>query len=176
MKPLGFPKSERLCSKKSIDKIFAQGQSVFSYPIKASFTVEPLELNEPTTQALFVVPKKKFKRAVHRNAIRRRVREAYRLNKSILHDWCTQNQRQIKVAFIYVASEKLSFEQIQTAIVKHFALIIDSQNSNLRWRSSEKHWCLYSRYPLGHTSYLLVHTRTPAAATTPPAPPIASRR
>jgi len=118
MKPFGFPKSERLCSKKSIDSIFAQGQSVFSYPIKATFTIEALPHNEPAAQTLFVVPKKKFKRAVHRNAIRRRVRESFRLNKHTLYQWCSDNQLQVKIAFVYVASEKLPFEQIQLAIVK----------------------------------------------------------
>ncbi len=131
MKPFGFQKSERLCSKKSIDEVFTQGTSVFAYPIKANYTVKTLCEGEPAVQALFVVPKKRFKRAVHRNALRRRMREAYRLNKHSLTQWCQNNNLQLRIAFMYVSSEQINFEQIQNAIVKLFLLIEKEQNKTI---------------------------------------------
>ena len=112
MKPFGFPKHERLTSKKSIDFIFESGRTVFAYPIKAFYSIEELQPEDIPVQAMFVVPKKKFKRAVDRNAIRRRVRETYRLTKHLLSDWCLQNAKVVRIAFIYIASEQLTYTQI----------------------------------------------------------------
>jgi ribonuclease P protein component len=120
MKPLGFPKNERLCSKKSIEKIFSDGKSCFSYPIKAAYIIQAPTDSVASVQALFVVPKRKFKRAVKRNAIRRKLREAYRLNKQILHNWCLANNIQLRVAFIYIASEEVDFGVHEKAIMGIF--------------------------------------------------------
>ncbi|MDD2550100.1 MAG: ribonuclease P protein component [Bacteroidales bacterium] len=117
-KPYGFPKSERLCSKKSIEQVFASGQSIFTYPIKALFYVSKPSPSTACCQALFVVPKRKFKRAVSRNAIRRKMREAYRLNKQILTQWCLESNVEVKIVFLYVASDLLEFVQIQESIIK----------------------------------------------------------
>lgn len=114
----GFPKSDRLCSKISIDQVFASGKNVFAYPIKAIFYFTEPTHGEASCQAMFVVPKRKFKRAVSRNAIRRKMREAYRLNKQILTSWCLDNNIELKLALLYVASDALNFDQIQGSIVK----------------------------------------------------------
>ena len=120
MKPLGFPKNERLCSKKSIEKIFSEGKSCFTYPIKAAYIIKAPTDSESAVQALFVVPKRKFKRAVKRNAIRRRLSEAYRLKKQILHNWCLSNNIQLRVAFIYISSEDVDFDIHEKAIMGIF--------------------------------------------------------
>jgi hypothetical protein len=58
------------------------------------------------------------------------MREAYRLNKHTLAPWCNENNIQVSIAFIYIASEMLSFEQIQLAIVKSFSLIKQQYNKH----------------------------------------------
>ena len=117
-KTYGFPKSERLCSKKCIDQVFASGKSMFSYPIKTLFYFSRPTPNTASCQAMFVVPKRKFKKAVSRNAIRRKMREAYRLNKQTLSHWCLENNMEVKIAFLYVASDSLTFAQIQESMRK----------------------------------------------------------
>ncbi len=125
MKPFGLPKNERLCSRKSIDLIFESGESTFSYPIKASYTLSNLAPTDTPVQIMFVVPKKKFKRAVHRNAIRRRMKEAYRLNKHLLLSSCLESNKASRIAFIYIASEQLTYQQILDSTQKVISLLIE---------------------------------------------------
>ena len=78
-----LPKSERLHAENSIKELFEKGSSFFLYPFKIVFWVgEGLE--DTANQVLFSVSKKKIKKATGRNYIKRRLKEAYRLNKALL--------------------------------------------------------------------------------------------
>ena len=116
MKPFGFSKNERLCSKKAIDTVFSEGKNKFSFPLKARFTIDNLALSQEPLQALFVVPKRAFKKAVTRNAIRRRIKEAYRLNKHVLIEWCIKNEKSIRLIFFYLGTENPDFSKLQKSI------------------------------------------------------------
>lgn len=63
----------------SFDQVFQQGQNFFEFPFQVRYEAgsEPLRIG-------FSVPKRRFKRAVDRNLLRRRMKEAYRLHRS---DW-----------------------------------------------------------------------------------------
>lgn len=108
-----FPKEERLSSKKSIKELFSRGSSFFIYPFKVIY----LTGNSPVPQVLFTVPKKSFKKAVDRNIVRRRLKEAYRLNKQIiLPD--QEKTLSLSIAFVYVAKEILPYKQLETKLKK----------------------------------------------------------
>lgn len=72
-------KSDKLKSKKLIQQLFEEGESMKQYPIRLRYIkVKDVDYN---IRVGFSVPKRNFKSAVDRNRIKRLMREAYRLNK-----------------------------------------------------------------------------------------------
>ncbi len=106
-----LPKNERLHSKKSIKELFDKGSSFFLYPFKVLYLTGGGGDAE-TNQVLFSVSKRKVKRAVHRNYIKRRVKEAYRLNKGVI----SSLDHKSRIAFIYVSSSPEDFHTIETKV------------------------------------------------------------
>ncbi|MBQ2239983.1 MAG: ribonuclease P protein component, partial [Alistipes sp.] len=82
-KPHALPKSERLSSLTAVRRLFTDGASGFVYPFR--YMVFKSESTTPTVEVLFSVPKRNHKRANKRNTLKRRMREAYRLNNDALH-------------------------------------------------------------------------------------------
>ena len=107
-----LPKSERLSSKKIIETLFTKGITFTSYPFIVKYTPLPEEENR-VHQVLFSVSKRNFKLAVHRNKLKRRMREAYRLNKLPLTDL----SKKYAIAYIYTAKKMLPFEEIQSKLI-----------------------------------------------------------
>jgi len=109
-----FKKEEHLCSKKIIDKLFSEGASFLSYPLKIVYLKSELPTRFPV-QAAFSVSKKNYKRAVKRNLLKRRMRESYRTNKYSLYKNC---DKQLAVFFIYVGKEIMEYQKIEAALIK----------------------------------------------------------
>jgi ribonuclease P protein component len=72
-----FQKEERLCSRRSLDLLFKNGSSFLLYPYRVSY-LSTNDKNLFPVQVVINVSKKRFKRAVDRNLIKRHTREAYR--------------------------------------------------------------------------------------------------
>jgi ribonuclease P protein component len=124
-----FRKSEKLCRKKIIDQLFASGRSFTLFPIRVQFLNTSLPDDE-LVQALFTVPKRRFKRAVKRNLLKRRMREAYRHNKSILLPAMHQQESQLAVAFIYVSNEEVDQSKINLAMIRALDRLIREIEKN----------------------------------------------
>jgi ribonuclease P protein component len=86
-----LPKSERLNKKILISKVYESGIVIKAFPLIFSYQLtDKSYFNLP--QLLFTVSKRKFKKAVDRNRIKRLMREAYRLKKPQLIDCLPENQ------------------------------------------------------------------------------------
>lgn len=117
-----FPKEERLSWKRYIDLLFQQGQSFVAFPLRVIF----LPLDEPLparSSILISVSKKKFKRAVKRNRIKRQVRESYRLRKPELITSMVEKNKYLLVAFLYIDKELPTFQQMEKAMSKAIRIL-----------------------------------------------------
>jgi ribonuclease P protein component len=110
-----FKKEERLCSKILIKKVFDEGASIAAFPLR-SLWMEAQGLPAPA-QIVISVSKKRFKRAVDRNSIKRRIREAYRLHKIILHEALAINKKNCVILFIYTQKTKCTFKELESKII-----------------------------------------------------------
>jgi ribonuclease P protein component len=109
-----FRKEEKLKKEKLIKELFDKGSSFYLFPFKVLVLYNP-DQTVPFHQVLFSVSKRNFKRAVDRNLIKRRMREAFRLNKNRI-----PASKKLLIAYIYSAKEILTFAQIQERLVKTF--------------------------------------------------------
>ena len=102
-------KGERLKSAALMDLTFKQGVKIKAYPVLVRATVAPLTQEVPF-QAAFTVGKKRFRRAVDRNRIKRLLREAWRVEKTALAKNWEPGAPQWAVVFIFVGQEVPSFD------------------------------------------------------------------
>ncbi|KAA6313798.1 Ribonuclease P protein component [termite gut metagenome] len=120
-------KTERLNRKVIIEKLFAGGAKSFSiFPLRVVFT--PIDSNyqhSVTTAILISVSKKRFKRAVKRNRVKRQIREAYRKNKQALLPILEEKNVTLAIAFIYLDDKLVSSTEIEEKINISLARIIE---------------------------------------------------
>ena len=115
-----FKKEERLCSKKLIDELFHSGSSFLLYPFRIVWLRHPLPANVPA-QVVINVPKRRFKKAVHRNLIKRRIREIYRLSKgSELYNFLEDHSGQLLLGIHYVGKDIVDYHLME----KKFKLVL----------------------------------------------------
>ncbi len=105
-----LPKAERVALRADIERLFRSGEAFLAYPIRAVW----LRRDDAGTPRVMVsVPKRSHKRAVRRNLLKRRMREAYRLQKTL-----TESSAALDLALIYVAKEPHDYDTIAAAIRK----------------------------------------------------------
>lgn len=127
-----FKKEERLCSKKSLDLLFKSGSSFLLYPFRVSYLFID-ETHQYPVQVVINVSKKRFKRAVDRNLIKRRTREAYRLQKeSLLYALLTNHNDLLLLSLQFIGKEKYDyafFEKKMALALKKLTMLI-KENEN----------------------------------------------
>ena len=124
-----FPLKEHLKSKRIIEKVYTEGKSVTSFPLRAVFLELTPEEQEPTAAILINVAKRRFRHAVDRNLLKRRIREAYRTGKHEFIDTLNNDNCKMAVAIMYIDTKKSSTEYLCKKMNKLLQGIITKKNS-----------------------------------------------
>ncbi len=111
-------KKERLNSLTLIEELFSGGsRSLPSFPLRIVYM--PVEdESRPTLSLLISVPKKRFKRAVKRNLVKRQIREAYRMNKNLLLRPLEEAGKKAVIAFIWLDNGLRTSVQVEDTVKK----------------------------------------------------------
>ncbi|MEG1621953.1 MAG: ribonuclease P protein component [Alistipes sp.] len=113
--------AERLRSLGVIRRLFERGESGFVYPFRYLFFAEACDV--PTAKVLFSVPKKYHKRANKRNLLRRRTKEAYRLNKQLLS--ASKHPAAMDLALIYTTKDVTDYKKIEQSVRKILQQVVE---------------------------------------------------
>ncbi|MCL1850696.1 MAG: ribonuclease P protein component [Bacteroidetes bacterium] len=113
-----FRKRDKLKSSLEIDAVYRENHFLVSHPLKCYYSFSEINENKSNLRVAFAVPKRSFKHAIDRNIIKRRMREAYRLNyKKILETFIIQDDKQLKLFFIYTSKEIADFVNIEKSML-----------------------------------------------------------
>lgn len=116
-------KEERLCSQKTIEDLFASGESFLAYPLKVVFLKTDLSQSYPV-QAAFTASKRNFKHAVKRNLLKRRMREAYRLNKPAFYQQIADMEFKLAIMFVYIGKDISEYPAIEKGMISAFKKLL----------------------------------------------------
>lgn len=120
---LEFSKKERLKSRKVIQGLFKTRQSIHVFPLRMIWGQITPPLTSFPAQFGVSVPKRAFPKAVHRNRIKRIIREAYRLNKSSLYNRLEEQEKQYGLMFLYSGKEEPHLKEIEKSLKKIFKIL-----------------------------------------------------
>lgn len=107
-----FTKEERICKEIEITRLFEKGESFICYPVRVVWIVNNEETSK-SVKVLISVSKKKIRHAVDRNRVKRLVREAYRLNKTVLNDSIAETGKSFSLCFIWLPSDAIDFKKVE---------------------------------------------------------------
>tara|TARA_B110000003_G_scaffold42848_2_gene40219 strand:- start:27922 stop:28293 length:372 start_codon:yes stop_codon:yes gene_type:complete len=116
-------KKERLKSRKLIGKLFDEGESIKKFPLRLVF-LKIDSLSVFSVRASFSVPKKKFKKAIDRNRIKRLLREAYRLEKK---EFAEVLNSSYVIMITFLGKKEPVFIEVQERVRELISLFIERQ-------------------------------------------------
>lgn len=114
MSLVSFHKKERLSSRNAIQFLFKEGHSFVIYPYKVIYHQQE---SKSETAVLITIPKRNFKKAVHRNLLKRKTKEAYRLNKHKIHSHLKDKKYSLNIGIVYIGTKELPYEELSSKII-----------------------------------------------------------
>lgn len=132
-----FPKSEKLCSDKLIERLFSQGnREIGTFPVRLVYL--PLSTEELTGINVMVsVSKRHFKRAVKRNRVKRQLREYYRLNSCLIKEKLAAKGCGLLMALIFTDSKLWPSDKLDKRLDSVFQKLVSAIDESLDNKVSE---------------------------------------
>lgn len=122
-----FGKKQKLKSKIALERTFTEGCKIKAYPIIARHSKSSYEGDFPF-QVATTVSKRRFRKAVSRNRIKRLMREAWRLHKhKVEKNWKSGDPKE-SLIFLYIGNHIPTFEECMNNISKIVDVLVDRQN------------------------------------------------
>ncbi|NOZ36093.1 MAG: ribonuclease P protein component [Chlorobi bacterium] len=118
-----FKSSEHLKSRKEISRVYKNGAPLYSDSFVLFFLKKE---NQKIHKFAVSVPKKLFKSAVKRNKIKRRIKESFRLNKSVLYNFSQRTNVFFTIFIIYKNKELLPYKNINTEMIELLKKLTDN--------------------------------------------------
>jgi len=120
-----FPRKEKLKSKKLIEQLFVEGNAINNFPLKLIYIKTNFE-DDSKIKTGVIAPKKRFKSAIARNQIKRKLREAYRLNKSVIFN---NIEGDFALMILYLGKEVYSHEYIDNKMKGLLKKFLEKNNT-----------------------------------------------
>lgn len=108
-----FPKQERLNSRKRIGFLVTQGHTLYAYPLRILWCLSDSPYGAFHLEAAFSVPRRKHKKAIRRNRIKRKMKEAFRLNKEAFRQNCSGRIQTLSLLVIYTPKKEVDYATME---------------------------------------------------------------
>ncbi len=128
MPEFSFKKGERLSGNKIISSLFQSGRYISSFPVRIIFNKSDIG-HYPATVAISV-PKRLFKNAVDRNLLKRRIREAYRLNKPAFYSRLLEANVGLKLVIQFQHNKIVDYSTIENGLKKALEQVLQKLEKN----------------------------------------------
>ncbi|MCB0472983.1 MAG: ribonuclease P protein component [Flavobacteriaceae bacterium] len=120
-----FRKKERLKNSRDIELLFDKGKSMTAYPLRMVYLKNELDTEYPVKVA-FSVSKRKMRKAVDRNRLKRQMREAFRKNKHILYEGL---KKKYFLMVTFIDENHYKYVEIEDKMIRLFTRLIDQSNN-----------------------------------------------
>ena len=107
--------SERLKSRKLMERVFKTGTRWNKFPLRVSFLIDN-DTQDGIIKFGCSAPVRNFKKAVDRNRVKRLMKEAFRLEKHSLAELLKPKNARLIIFVIYTSPDLPKFETIKTSM------------------------------------------------------------
>lgn len=122
MSDFSFRKEEKITSRKIISSLFMEGKVIQVHPLRILYHLSPP--GKYPAAVVVSVPRRLFKKAVDRNLLKRRIREAYRINKPFFYSGLRKLDQQVNLVILYQHHEISDYYSIQNALQRSMEILL----------------------------------------------------
>lgn len=117
-KKYSFSKSEKLCSRILIEKLYSSPHRELFFPLSVHWMLVDGDDTTPRLRVLIVAPKRKLHHAVDRNRSKRVMRECYRRHKHLLIESLATQDKHMVLSINYIHTSTPNFHKLNATMEK----------------------------------------------------------